>query len=330
MTNNKISNTDCDTQVISVNEKSKTLSPVSEQVNTNEKDILPFEIDSYIQERWNKQYANFSKTSEEKKKWFYRCQSWILFLCAASVAVLTIDLDSLGYSWLPSNKVVCALISLVVMIITGIDKLKQYNSEWMKNRKVAEQLKSEICKYKFGVGPYTDETYSHNNIFPDSPEYGTTTKDAGFVPDRTKLFIDKLNIFAQKYDDDAVRSIYKDIKSEIANYVAGASDYSEMRDHLSAKDKAFVTRINVIIDDYVKSQDIFSRIKNELCDFYTDGGVYEKEEKTRFKISPNDRLFVNRVEDIIAGDIEEFVSAKRISSDIKMQADNWIESKPKR
>jgi hypothetical protein len=120
----------------------------------NEKDITAFDVESYIQQRWNSQRNYFSKSSQKKQKYFNRCQILIILLSALSVTILTVDLDYFtGLAW--TNKVICAILSLAVIVISGVDKLKQYNAEWIKDRKATEKLKSEICKYKFGVEPYT-------------------------------------------------------------------------------------------------------------------------------------------------------------------------------
>ena len=83
-------------------------------------------------------------------------------------------------------------------------------------------------------------------------------------------------------------------------------------------------------------QNIYSKIKNEICDFYTNAGAYKVEEKPKPKpepkliISKNDRLFVERVEEIISKDVDEFVNTKNKLSNIDAQIDELIQSKTKK
>ncbi len=322
----------------------KTMAQEQSSNPKNEKDITAFDVESYIQQRWNSQRNYFSKSSQKKQKYFNRCQILIILLSALSVTILTVDLDYFtGLPW--TNKVICAILSLAVIVVSGIDKLKQYNAEWIKDRKATEKLKSEICKYKFGVDPYTVPTKSEEKK-PDADkpkdeggekkEESGKGKDESTISERTKFLLERLNTLAEKCEDGGIRSSYKEIKAELANYVAGTKDYADKEGKISSKDKDFVARLNAIMDEYVKiveEQNIYSRIKNEICDFYTDKGAYKVEEKPKPKPAPkyviteNDRLFVTRVEEIIAKDVEEFEQTKAKLADIDAQIDKLIESR---
>lgn len=310
----------------------------------NEKDITAFDVESYIQQRWNSQRNYFSKSSQKKQKYFNRCQILIILLSALSVTILTVDLDYFtGLSW--TNKVICAILSLAVIVVSGIDKLKQYNAEWIKDRKATEKLKSEICKYKFGVEPYTvpvkveekkEESGKSKDESGEKPKAESGDKKPEGISERTKLLLERLNTLAEQCEDGGIRSSYKEIKAELANYVAGTKEYADKDGKISSKDKDFVARLNTIMDEYVKiveEQNIYSRIKNEICDFYTDKGAYKVEEKPKPKPAPkyaitdNDRLFVARVEEIIAKDVEEFEQTKAKLADIDAQIDKLIESR---
>lgn len=306
----------------------------------NEKDITAYDIESYISQRWNSQRNYFSKSSQKKQKFFNVCQILIIVLSAASVTVLTIDLDSFGAPKWCSNKIICALLSLAVIVISGIDKLKQYNAEWIKDRKATEKLKSEICKYKFGVDPYVVPAKPEEKkpeAAAEKPAAPAPEKPkSGEVSERTKLMIERLNALADKCEDGGIKSSYKEIKNEISNYVAGTKEYAEKDGGLSSMDKNFVERINTIADEYMQkfeSQNLFGLIKNEICDFYTNKGVYKIEEKPKPKpepklmISPNDRLFVARVEEIISKDVDEFINTKSKLANIDAQIDELIQSK---
>lgn len=310
----------------------------TESKSKNEKDITAFDVESYIQQRWNSQRNYFSKSSQKKQKWFNFCQVTIIILSGLSVTILTIDMD------VKLIKIICSILSLLVIIVSGIDKLKQYNAEWIKDRKATEKLKSEICKYKFGVDPYTvpvkvEEKKSDSGEKKDEggeKKEGSGDKPKEGISERTKFLLERLNTLAEKCEDGGIRSSYKEIKAELANYVAGTKDYADKEGKISSKDKDFVARLNAIMDEYVKiveEQNIYSRIKNEICDFYTDKGAYKVEEKPKPKPAPkyviteNDRLFVTRVEEIIAKDVEEFEQTKAKLADIDAQIDKLIESK---
>ena len=305
----------------------------------NEKDIRAFDVEDYIQQRWNSQRNYFSKSSQKKQKYFNFCQITIIVLSALSVTILTHDLD------VKVIKIVCSVLSLLVIIISGIDKLKQFNAEWVKDRRSTEKLKSEICRYKFGVAPYTvpikaeekkDEGGKSKDESGEKPKTEGGEKKPEGISERTKFLLERLNTLAEKCEDGGIRSSYKEIKSEHTNYVAGTKDYADKDGKISSKDKDFVARLNAIMDEYVKiieSQNIYSRIKNEICDFYTDKGAYKVEEKPKpkpapkYEITDNDRLFVTRVEEIIAKDVAEFEQNKLKLADIDAQIDKLIESK---
>ena len=75
-----------------------------------------------------------------------------------------------------NNRIVCALLTMAVIVLTGIDKLMQYREEWIKNRKAAEHLKSEYCLYRMGVGQYalpeqSNEDKSDGTSGNDNPQH---------------------------------------------------------------------------------------------------------------------------------------------------------------
>lgn len=304
------------------------------QESLKEGDIKAFDMESYIKNRWYSQRSYFSKKSQENQKYFIRCQKLVLYLSAVLVFLLSIDFEALlGWEnrWI---NVICAGISAAIVIITGIDRLRQYNSEWIKSRKYTERLKTEICKYLYGVEPYTvpeveDEKEAKSEESADESDNKTEPIE---ISERTKLLIEKINSIIEKCKDSDVKLPYMEMKTEIANYVAGSKDFAEKKCKLSSKDKAFVNRLNSILDGYLKvleGQNINGRIKNEICDFFTVNGAYMTEQKhePKLKISKNDRLFVTRVEEIIANDVEDFVNTKNKLADFDAQIEQLIEKK---
>jgi hypothetical protein len=143
-------------------EKNNSGQPV--KVKKLECDITAGDINSYIDSRWKGQREYFSKKSSEAQGKYVKIQIWIMLCGAISATVLTLDLDSivhnLGVAAIPEkfslNKIICGILSMAVVILTGLDKLKQYREEWVKNRKNCERLKREICSYKFNTGAYAE------------------------------------------------------------------------------------------------------------------------------------------------------------------------------
>lgn len=235
------------------------------------------------------------------------------------------------FSW---NRFLCALFSLGVIAISGIDRIKQNQEEWIKNRNATEKMKNEIVRYKFGVSPYTQPVDSEINKMiedaeegkPDSPSGTPGSPDSSEPPknvppipvsDRSKLFLKSVSDIASKTNSQ----ICTDFTHEISCFIAGDGKYCEKTDNITEKDKIFIARLKELVEKYKQSleeRNLFVSIKNEIDDYYIDEGLYKpkdakKDDKKKVTgaLSDNFLLFVERVETIISDDVNEFLALKR-------------------
>ena len=288
----------------------------------NPKDLELGSIDSYIDGRWNDQYIYFQKKANRSQKWFNFIQITILVLGFLSVFILAFDLDSFfkfDSTKFSVTKVLGAFMSGVIVVLTGLDKLKNFKEEWIKNRKAEEMLKREMDLYKEGSAPYLPlKEEAEEEEDSDEPDETPTSE-------RTKKLITSLNDIAAKCDEDSViKGYYQKIKKEIYDFLAAENAYSGSSDKITDKDKMFVSRINTIVEknrQLVDEVNLSRNIQSEISDFYTDGGAYvietsaeKKKKKKRLTlddiIAENGRLLVARTEAIIANDVSEFVNAQ--------------------
>lgn len=297
----------------------------------NPKDIEDYNIESYIEKRWGDQFGYFEKRSGYNRDWYNRIQFLIIFLGALSVVILSFNLDGLLAKWFPCmsdrdlfsvTNFLCALMSGTIVVLTGYDKLKQFSSEWTNKRKAQENLKTEICKFKFGVEPYSaPEIEKPNESKPENPNPTPDKDTKASTSERTKTLFAKLDEIVGNYDDTSFKNAYKSIKNEISSYLSSANDYNGKPGEITSKDKIFVSRVNAVLEDcqrLVYGGNLFRVIKDEIADFYTNSGSYKvepsvkppKKDSREEILAKNERLFVARVEAIIAQDVEEFVTAK--------------------
>ena len=303
---------------------------------SNPKDITDGSIDSYVEKRWADQHKYFDDKANISQKRYIRIQLWIIILSALSVLVLSIDIDKLcAMEKFSITKSICAICSLVIVIISGWDKLKQYHTEWISKRKADEKLKVEICKYKFGVAPYKDPSLpikvKEDKNEESEKETDAQKKEQETVTARTKLLFQKLNsiVEANKDIDSKVNDYYRAIKNEISAYVSSADAYQEYSNNpFTKRDKLFVDRVNDNSDDIQKlitQNNYFSLIKKEISDYNIGEGAYTPT-KSKPSVDPqkvrdeilwdNMRTFVDRVEAIISSDVDDFVNSKNKLSEL--------------
>jgi len=141
------------------------------------------DVAGYIDKRWKDQREYFSNKSAKMQSIYQRMQIWIIVLSAISAAVLAINFDEIFGTikmegeekaiitdkWL-NNRIVCALLTMLVVVLTSIDKFMQYREEWIKNRKASERLKREYCLYRLGVGEYEKAEKKTQNADNDDPK----------------------------------------------------------------------------------------------------------------------------------------------------------------
>lgn len=287
----------------------------------NPKYIGDYDIESYIEKRWGDQFNYFEDRAKYNRTWYNRIQVWIILLGSLSVAFLSFDFGAYD----KFSKFVCALMSCTIVVLTGYDKLKQFNLEWINKRKAQEQLKTEICKFKFGVEPYTAPAIEQTDESDKQP----IEKDLKSVTsERTKTLLAKLNEIVSKYDEVSFVNTYKNIKNEISSFLSLSNDYDGKSGDITDKDKIFVSRVNADLEEcqrLVYEGNIFRVIKNEISDFYTNSGAYKVGHSVQSKknysrneiLANNERLFVARIESIIAQDVDSFVTAKNKNSESK-------------
>ncbi len=148
------------------------------------------DVPGYIEKRWKDQREYFSNKSAKMQSIYQRMQIWIIVLSAISAAVLAVNFDEvfgtikmegeekaiITDKWF-NNRIVCALLTMLVVVLTSIDKFMQYREEWIKNRKAAERLKREYCLYRLGAGEYEDAGKKVKNTDNDDSKDGG--KDGG-------------------------------------------------------------------------------------------------------------------------------------------------------
>lgn len=111
-------------------------------------------FDQYLEERYFKQMAYYSKASA-KNQTRYRWFQWILIVLSALTPVFAafngIKFEKLDFTHL--NILVVAVSSIVAILTTGL-KTFNYQELWISYRATYEKLKPEIHYYHFGIGPY--------------------------------------------------------------------------------------------------------------------------------------------------------------------------------
>ncbi len=315
----------------------------------NPKDQKDYDVESYINVRWDDQYKYFEDKANKSRDKFNKTQLWIIYLSALSVLILSFNLDTVfkgckipftdviyNPEVISLTNVLCAIMSAMIMVLTGRDKLFQYSSEWTKKRNAQERLKTEIFKFKNGVEPYA---FAAPEIVPAANTQPTKTETTveTTTSKRSETLLAELSKVLVDFDDSAFRDVYKSIKNEIAHFVSAVDKYAAMSsDKITDKDKLFINRVsNEIEKSLAESSNIFRAIKDEIADYYADCGAYlpapvkpkEKKDSRDEILAKNRRLFVARVEAIVAQDVEDFVSAKTQNSEPKKADENKDEKK---
>lgn len=323
------SGSECQTlEVVAPQQQNGTSLQQTNSTTPKSEDSYDPKKDNYIDGRWKDQYDYFRNKANKSQKWFNFIQITILVLGFLSVFILSFDLDSFcsfNSSKFSLTKVLCAFMSGVIVVLTGYDKLKNFKEEWIKNRKNEEMLKREWELCKGGIEPYASLLVEEEE--DEEPKKSLATSE------RTKKLLTSLVALTEDYDDTMVKELYKKIKKEISNYLAGDGDYAGMADEITDKDKSFVSRIDDFVDKNRQLLDItnlFNNIQNEVSDFYTDGGVYKVDSPVKKKKrntledikAENERLLIARTEAIIANDVAEFVKAKTSNTEQKTKENN--------
>lgn len=116
---------------------------------------LPSKGDDYIYAVVDPQQKYFSNKASENKKKFYWIQ--ILILCCGAAIPLTVVAELIWFTECKNfSEILSTFFAVAITILTGLDKLKQYQFEWINNRKTSERLKRERNYYAMKSGPYND------------------------------------------------------------------------------------------------------------------------------------------------------------------------------
>ncbi|MCQ2973654.1 MAG: DUF4231 domain-containing protein [Bacteroidales bacterium] len=118
----------------------------------------PFDIDTYFKVRLNDQEEYFSDKASGFKKQYLKNQRWIIILGA--VIPIIVFADTI-IDWLPWQKyhiggILSAIMSAIMSIIAGFDKLDQTQNRWNKTRGTSEMLKKEKFLFNYSAGPYSN------------------------------------------------------------------------------------------------------------------------------------------------------------------------------
>lgn len=109
-------------------------------------------MENYLEERVTKQREWYETKANENKKTFISYQTVIIILGAVIPVLVTCE------SIVPFLKLyggqITAVISAVISVIAGLDKLKQPQPNWFNYRANEEAIKKEEWFYRYKAGPY--------------------------------------------------------------------------------------------------------------------------------------------------------------------------------
>lgn len=110
-------------------------------------------MQDYLTERVERQREWYEKKANENKKVFVSYQTRIIILGA--LIPLIVAFENTVPLWLqPYGGPVTAVISAIIAIYAGLDKLNQPQPNWFNYRANEEALKKEESFYKYKAGPY--------------------------------------------------------------------------------------------------------------------------------------------------------------------------------
>lgn len=134
-----------------------TTAPLSEQESRQ----LQTRIDTYMTDRWEDQYAYYSKKAAYNKKVYQRVRLIVVLAGLAIPVLVTIPNTA---TWLT------AVLGLLVSAMTAVEAIYHYGDNWRAFRQAAEQLKRERVYYDAGVGRYAADPATAFNTFVEHCE----------------------------------------------------------------------------------------------------------------------------------------------------------------
>ena len=112
-------------------------------------------IQEYIENRLESQRSWYERKANINKKSFMNYQKIIIIL-GAVIPVNVILFHLVPNEYQQFEGLINALISCVIAIVAGFDKLSQPQTNWFNYRANEEVLKKEKHLYEFKAGPYRD------------------------------------------------------------------------------------------------------------------------------------------------------------------------------
>lgn len=111
-------------------------------------------MEDYIEERLKKQKKWYEEKANENKKLFFNYQTVIIVL-GATIPVI-VALESVIKPLVEWGGPITAVISAIIAVYAGLDKLKQPQPNWFNYRANEEMIKKEEWFYKYKAGIYRD------------------------------------------------------------------------------------------------------------------------------------------------------------------------------
>lgn len=109
-------------------------------------------MNSYLAERVSKQREWYEQKATKNKKKFISYQTIIIVLGA--VIPVIVASESISSTLKMYGGPITALISAIISIYAGLDKLMQPQPNWFNYRANEEAIKKEEWFYKYKAGPY--------------------------------------------------------------------------------------------------------------------------------------------------------------------------------
>lgn len=114
-------------------------------------------INTYVTERLQDQRNWYGNRANTNKRKFMSYQKTIIILGAVIPLLVVLEGTFLKITALPNwSGMVGALISAVISVVAGFDKLQQPQDNWYNYRATEEVLKKEEWWFKFEAGPYAN------------------------------------------------------------------------------------------------------------------------------------------------------------------------------
>lgn len=153
-------------------------------------------MNNYLEERVIKQKEWYEKKANENKQRFISYQTCIIFLGALIPVLVVFEtviplLEDYGGP-------ISAIISAIIAIYAGLDKLKQPQPNWFNYRANEEAIKKEEWFYKYKAGPYRKLIQEEANILFVERVESIISADIARMNNSTENKADDLSDLMQK------------------------------------------------------------------------------------------------------------------------------------